>query len=165
MKLDGIILTGTSCAGKTTIAKRLLDSGENYVDARALTTRPKRNDDEGHYIYTDELNFENLRGLFLTSTVYRNYKYAITKSEVKRITDLGRLAILVISPESYGQMSTTDKERFLSFFIDADDSCLDERILKRDGGTVSREILLQRKIVFMQMNLIILFRIMILKLR
>lgn len=145
MKLDGIILTGTSCAGKTTIAKKLLASGENYDDARALTTRPKRDDDEGHYIYTDELNFEKLQGLFLTSTVYRNYKYAITKSEVKRIIDLGRLAILIISPEAYGQMSATDKERFLSFFIDADDTSLDERILKRDGDIVSGEILLQRK--------------------
>ena len=72
MKMKGIILTGTSGAGKTTIVKELLASDDNYADARALTTRPKRDDDGGHYIYTDEVNFENSRGDFLTSTIYRN---------------------------------------------------------------------------------------------
>lgn len=145
MKLKGIILTGTSGAGKTTIVKELLAGDDNYADARALTTRPERDDDEGHYIYTDEVNFENSRGHFLTSTIYRNYKYAITKPEIKRIFDSGKLAILVVSPESYGEMNEKDKEGFLSFFIDTDDTSLDERISQRDGCEVSKEIQSQRK--------------------
>ena len=104
MKLKGIILTGTSGAGKTTIAKKILADNEDYADARALTTRSKRDDDEGHYIYIDDLNFEELRVIFLTSAVYRNRKYAITHSEIKRINDLGKKAIMIVSPESYQEM-------------------------------------------------------------
>ncbi len=144
MKLKGIILTGTSGAGKTTIAKKILADNEDYADARALTTRSKRDDDEGHYIYIDDLNFEELRVIFLTSAVYRNRKYAITHSEIKRINDLGKKAIMIVSPESYQEMDEDCRKGFLSFFIDADDACLDERIAMRDGGSVSAEVKIQR---------------------
>lgn len=145
MKLKGIILTGTSGAGKTTIAKGLLKNSDIYADAKALTTRDCRDDDDGHYYYTDELNFENLRKLFFTSTVYRNYKYAITKSEIERIIGLEKLAILIISPESYEMIDAKDREGFLGFFIDADDERLDERLSQRGITSVSNEILMQRK--------------------
>lgn len=145
MKLNGIILTGTSGAGKTTIAQKILADSDNYADAKALTTRAKRDDDGGHYIYIDDLNFENLRPMFLTSTVYRDKKYAVTNSEIKRINDSGKKAIMIVSPESYQEMDIRCRQGFLSFFIDADDASLDERIVKRDGGTVSEEIRSQRK--------------------
>lgn len=145
MKLNGIILTGTSGAGKTTIAQKILADSDNYADAKALTTRAKRDDDGGHYIYIDDLNFENLRPMFLTSTVYRDKKYAVTNSEIKRINDSGKKAIMIVSPESYQEMDIRCRQGFLSFFIDADDASLDERIVNRDGETVSAEVRLQRR--------------------
>lgn len=145
MKLNGIILTGTSGAGKTTIAKKILADSESYAEARVLTTRAEREDDEGRYIYVDDLNFEKMRVLFLTSTVSSDEKYAVTSSEIKQINDAGKKAIMIISPESYQEMDKECRKGFLSFFIDADDASLDERIVKRDGGTVSEEIRSQRK--------------------
>lgn len=145
MKLKGIILTGTSGAGKTTIAKELLKNSDIYAEAKALTTQTRRDDSDGQYYHTDELNFENLRKLFFSSTVYKNYKYAIIKTEIERIIALGKLAILIVSPESYEMIDAKDKEGFLGFFIDADDKCLDERLSQRGEDSVSNEILMQRK--------------------
>ena len=159
MKLKGIILTGTSGSGKTTIANMLLFDKNKQIEVKALTTRQKRKEDNGHYIYTDNLNYEELRKIFFTSTEYRNEKYAITKSEIYNAINSGRLAIIVISPESYGKLKEEDREGFLSFFIDADDAQLDERLTQRDG---ERLCLKEKKIDCLQMLLTILFKIMIL---
>lgn len=145
MKLKGIILTGTSGAGKTTLAEKLIERCDNFVEVRALTTRKKRAGDNGHYIYLDDLNFESYRKLFFTSTEYRNQKYAITKPEINQVIESGRLALLIISPESYGELDYKDVEGFLSFFIDAPDELLDERLEKRDKKNIGTEILEQRK--------------------
>ncbi len=146
MELKGIILTGTSGAGKTTITQKLITNSNRYTVAKALTTRSKRKDDNGQYIYIDDLNFENCRKIFFTSTKYRDKKYAITKTEIEEIIASGRLPILVMSPESVGEISTEDKEKFISFFIDADDEKLNQRLFIRDKRDVTQEILHQREV-------------------
>lgn len=144
MKLKGIIFTGTSGAGKTTLVNKILATSNEYRQAIALTTRQKRDDDNGQYIYLDELNFENTRSLFFTSTEYRGKKYAITKTEIEKIIDSGKKVILVVSPESYGAIDIKDKQGFLSFFIDAEDVSLNDRLVSRDGKEITKEVLEQR---------------------
>lgn len=145
MKLKGIILTGTSGAGKTTIASELIKDSNRYAVVRALTTREKREEDNGHYIYIDDLNFEKCRCVFFASTEYRGEKYAITKPAIEEVVREGKMPVLIISPESYKEIRAEDREGFLSFFIDADDDSLDERLVLRDNKNISREVLEQRK--------------------
>lgn len=143
MGLKGIIITGTSGAGKSTIAEKLASEQSQYRIASALTTREKR-DDDGHYIYLDDQNFENCRPLFFTSTEYRGKKYAITKPEINGIYNQNKYAILVISPESLNDIPEEEKPFFLSFFIDAPDAELDKRIKNRDKIEISEGIIDQR---------------------
>lgn len=144
MGLKGIIITGTSGAGKSTIAEKLASEQSQYKIARALTTREKRDDDR-HYIYIDDQNFEKSRPLFFTCAEYRGKKYAITKPEISGIYNQNKYAILVISPKSLNDIPEEEKPFFLSFFIDAPDDELDKRIKNRDKIEISEGIIDQRK--------------------
>ena len=49
MKYKGLIITGTSCAGKTTIVAELTRQQTVFKEVQAYTSRAPRPDDNGHY--------------------------------------------------------------------------------------------------------------------
>src|SRR3972149_2155596 len=60
MDYRGVIITGTSGAGKTTIARKLCESHEIFEIVQATTTRKQRNDDNpSEYQYINEDEFKN----------------------------------------------------------------------------------------------------------
>jgi len=145
MKLKGIILTGTSGSGKTTVANELQKASDNYAIVKAITTREKRDEDAGHYVYVSDPGFEKIKDTYFVSTEYRGKKYAITKPDINRIIDTGKLAILIISPESLEELQDRENAQFLSFFIDAADEELDNRLNLRGETQTKKEIDEQRK--------------------
>lgn len=146
MKQKGIIITGTSGSGKSTIVEKIINDYPIFRQAKAITTRNSRPDDDDHYIYLDEANFDifEKQGYLITETKYRGKKYGITCFELNWIESNGFIPILIISPDSV--QNIYDRDDYLSFFIDADDNQLDERLRKRDNVTNNEEMKKQREI-------------------
>lgn len=147
MNYKGIIITGTSGSGKSTVVKELCSRDPRFVHVKAITTRARRADDTpGTYDYISEKNFQSLkaRGKFLVYADYRGYHYGIRHSDFDALKRAGKIPILTITPESAVRLDSTKRAntegspgrvpRFLSFFIDAPDNVLNNRLKIRGNG-------------------------------
>ena len=142
-KIVGIIITGTSGAGKTSLALKLQEINSKFDFIKALTTRNKREDDNNHYIYLTSEEFDQKKDSFFISTSYRKDNYAYSYDEIKKSVDSLHLPILVVSPKSISGTKTSKEKpeteeyknlgRYMTFFIDSSDDELDKRLEKRDG--------------------------------
>lgn len=145
--IKGIIITGTSGSGKTVLARGLQEENPQYEMIQAITTREPRDDDENHYIYINDLDFEKSRKTFFSVATYRNAKYAYGQFEISQAFSKGKIPILLVSPESFSAMKKEESqgdrtgdnslEGFISFFIDANDDELDRRLINRDGKRIT----------------------------
>lgn len=94
-----IILVGPSAVGKTTIAHAMLEMGDKYELVRSVTTRAKRGDSfDNEYIYISREEFLHqieTRGV-LEHTEYAGQLYGTPRSEIDRITDEGRVPLLIL---------------------------------------------------------------------
>ena len=76
MPFESVIITGTSCAGKSTIAQKLCNEvGICFEQVKAITTRDRRQDDL-NYEYVSNEEFDQLladQNLLVNST-YRGKK-------------------------------------------------------------------------------------------
>lgn len=139
MPFESIIITGTSCAGKSTIAKRLCDivtnSGVSFEQVTAVTTRKRRADDSNYEYISDE-DFDNLlRGKkLLVDSTYRNKKYGIKQAEYDRVVQKKKVPILVITPASAVELLSKGKEKYMCIFLDAQDETLVDRWVERLGA-------------------------------
>lgn len=145
MKYKGIIITGTSGSGKSTIAEIFTQRYPIFMIVQAVTTRQERADDSGQYIYLDDENFKvfHEKGYLLSETKYRGKSYGISVFSVEEVQQQGKIPVMVISPESIS--SFKQKEEYISFFVDATDMQLNERLHKRSGKEIDEDILKQRE--------------------
>jgi guanylate kinase len=65
MSHEGIIITGTSCSGKSSIANLLCkqknaNTPSCFKLVRAITTRERREDDDSNYKYVSEIDFKGM---------------------------------------------------------------------------------------------------------
>lgn len=146
MEYKGIIITGTSGVGKSTIVQKLATQYEHFQQVKALTTRQPRRDDNAQYIYIDEANFQVFhdKNVLVTETCYRNEHYGISGLEVEQVVGRGYIPILVMSPESLKTFECLNQ--YLSFFIDASDEELDKRLQQRDQSILSDSVYERRKL-------------------
>lgn len=154
-RVKGIIITGTSGAGKTTIAQKLQDMDSKYDYIRAITTRAPRDDDNGHYIYVDDLNFESSKEVYYTIAEYRSAKYAYDTYSIVKSIDSNRMPILVVAPNSFSDMKKEEEqgerkydkslEGYISFFVDAEDDELNNRLVRRDKRAICDSDISRRK--------------------
>lgn len=145
MKFKGIIITGTSGAGKSTIAKEIVQKEPLFSQVKAITTRAPREDDNSNYIYVDENNFAIFhdKNFLMTETSYRGKKYGVSIFAVDEVEKTHHYPLFIISPESINNFK--HREDYLSFFIDAEDMQLDERLEYRDKKPITNEVYQQRK--------------------
>ena len=149
MNYKGIVLTGTSGCGKTAIARKLCELSTDFEKCKLLTTRSPRPDDRDDYEFITPDIFLQKRAdhLLLTDITYRNEHYGISQETIQEIIEVRKkIPVLTITPESQKNLSETLQSKnydFLSFFIDAKDSKLDERLIQRDG-TYQPDYLTQR---------------------
>lgn len=153
MDYCGIVITGTSVAGKTTIARKLVEINKGFALVQALTTRKQREDDRtGEYLYLSEEEFSKLdkQGDLLIKSKYRgNDYYGIAIKTFKELAISGLVPVLVVTPESVYQLEETPQNKphgrlsFLTIFLDAPDNILDER-LKDRGQQSTKSITDQR---------------------
>ena len=149
MMYKGIIITGCSASGKSTVAN-ILNSLDDFKIklVKAVTTRQKRSDDkEGQYEYISKAEFESLKrnNMLFVNTKYRNENYGIKISELKSMVNAGKIPLLVLSPEACYSLKDTFNE-YLSFFFDNSDDVLDQRLKEREDFTDSVKIKKQRDI-------------------
>lgn len=140
MDYQGIVLTGTSGAGKTSVARKLMEIGEGFALVQALTTRKKREDDNtGEYVYVSEEEFakSNKQGDLLVKSKYRGDNYGIAIKTLQELIKGGRVPVLVVTPESVHEFvetwlnKTSERPPFLTIFLDAPDNVLDDRLKDR----------------------------------
>ena len=126
-----IILSGTSCAGKSTVAKELEKLG-NYSVVKAVTTRSHRKDDF-NYDYWKPKDFNKLDdNKLLVSATYSGERYGILKSEYEKV-DPNKHPILIITAESADTLISQKEFEAIWFFLDAEDDLLEERYKARGG--------------------------------
>lgn len=145
MKYKGIIITGTSGAGKNKVTQSLVTKYDYFGQARTLTTRELKEDDDSRYIYIDEVNFQVFRERnFLLVEAYHGGKhYGISVMEIHEVEASNRIPVLVMPPELLKQFRYL--EEYLSFYIDASDEDLDIRMQQWDDKELAEGVRKQRE--------------------
>ncbi|MCF0074431.1 hypothetical protein LZD49_28360 [Dyadobacter sp. CY261] len=127
MKFEAIFISGTRCAGKSTLVDHLLKSSDEFALVKAATTRPKREEaDDVNYNIVSDSEFE--AKVFFIKTKYGDYQYGIEETEIKEIMQANKVPILIVSPESFSKIKQEVNQFFISFFLDADDEQLAARL-------------------------------------
>lgn len=138
MEYTGIIITGTSGAGKSTIAGILCEKIRDLQVLQAVTTRKPREDDLSNmYQYMSKEEFDKLdtdRGLLIKAN-YRGEYYGITYQALNVVLGNSMVPLLVLTPESTKSLEEDTKERgefkYFIIFLDAPDDVLNSRLVER----------------------------------
>ena len=138
MPFESIVITGTSCSGKSTIAKGLcnLDNKNtpHFKLVEAVTTREKRKDDTNYDYITDEyFNELNVNNKLLISSVYREKKYGLKFDSYREVLSEGNIPILIITPSSAAELLSKNSDSYLCIFLDSPDDILTQRFEARNG--------------------------------
>lgn len=135
MEYQGIIITGTSGAGKSTIAYEFCKKFSTFQRVQAISTRKPRNDKDVEYKYLNRDGFEELEknNKLLIKSEYRREKYGITIEDYQNVVKSNKIPVLVLTPESAGQFdeSHIEHESFLVIFLDASENVLETRLTQR----------------------------------
>lgn len=128
-----VCLIGPSCAGKTTIAKKLMELGVCNHYLRSVTDRAKRpNEDDFEYTFLDNVNVEDC----VEHTKYSGHHYGILRSEVAKALEKGK-AVSVVTYDGYESIAEYCKDSAIVLPIGIDSTDLDIRI--RLGGRTPEE--------------------------
>lgn len=134
MPFEALIITGTSCSGKTTISQEICKNNGNisFKCVNAVTTRSKRAND-ANYKYVNEEEYEQLVSTksLLVCAEYRGKKYGIEHSEYDKILESDYIPLLILTPDSAHKLIEDSNDKFLSFFVDCDNNLLWKRAKER----------------------------------
>jgi len=116
-----IILSAPSGAGKTTIARRLLQVRDDVGYSVSCTTRPPR-EGEVHgqdYHFRSRPDFERGRkaGEFAESAEVHGHLYGTLRSEVERVLKSGRNVVMDIDVQGAKQLKAVFPESVLVFIL------------------------------------------------
>lgn len=139
-----VLLSGTTCSGKTTIADTLT---EKYGFMRIVTTtsRPKREGeiDGWHYHFVTQAEFDALKKAdqFLETNKHGNYEYGVGIDKFKTMPE-NRNAVLIVEPNGYKKIKRylkANEIKYLGAFVDADiRSRLNRLIVRADQKLAER---------------------------
>lgn len=116
-----LVLSSPSGAGKTTLAKRLLETDRNFTMSVSVTTRPKR-PSEIHgqdYLFVTQLEFAQKAGrgeLLEHATVFGN-SYGTPREPVEQALARGRDILFDIDWQGTQQLKEKAREDVVSVFI------------------------------------------------
>jgi guanylate kinase len=142
-----LVLSSPSGAGKTTIARRLLDEDESIAPSISHTTREKRRGetDGKDYHFIDKESFGHMRdqGAFLEwAVVFDNY-YGTTRAPVERALSEGRDVLFDVDWQGAAALRETAREDVVSVFVlPPSVSALEERLKTRAAD--SDEVVVKR---------------------
>ena len=146
-----VILSGVSGVGKNTIIQKLLDKYDNFHFFKSATTRPPR---PGETIYdfmsAEEFKEKLLNGEFFETEDSHGFWYATQYKELQKIIDNPQ-DIFIKDIEVHGAEKLKeyfkDKGEVMSFFIEAPDEVLAERLRGRGESEERIQIRLSRGVM------------------
>lgn len=150
MEYQGIIITGASGAGKSSIAQKLCEQYKIFQIVQAVTTRKPREDDyHRQYQYISKVEFEKLDedNRLLIKSEYRGKYYGITHEALQEVIGNSKIPLLILTPKSVVELKIKKNlEDYTSFivFLDAPDEILDTRLNSR-GENINETVIQQRK--------------------
>jgi guanylate kinase len=140
------VLSSPSGAGKSTIARMLMASDDGVAMSVSATTRPVRPGevDGRDYHFVDDARFDAMvgEGAFLEWAHVFGYRYGTLKSEVMKVIEGGRDALLDIDWQGTQQLKQVDPDIVRVFILPPSMAELKRRLRRR--GTDSDEIIARR---------------------
>jgi guanylate kinase len=140
------VLSSPSGAGKSTIARMLLESDDGIAMSVSATTRPIRPGevDGLHYHFVTEERFETMvaNGEFLEWAHVFGHRYGTLKSEVVKTIEGGRDVLLDIDWQGTQQLKQVDPDIVRVFILPPSMKELERRLTAR--GTDSDEVIRRR---------------------
>ncbi len=117
-----IIISGTTCAGKGTVIKHLLERNKNLYLSISYTSRPKRNNEtdgiDYYFVTPEEFQRKIDHGDFLEyAQVQYGCYYGTPKKEIEEKLEKGIDVILEIDVEGAKQVKTLFPETILIFIM------------------------------------------------
>lgn len=151
-----IIISGTTCAGKGTLIKKLLDENNNLVLSISYTSRKPRDGevDGVDYKFISHSKFEEKikNGDFLEYAKVRYGEYFGTpKEEVDKLLKTGKDVILEIDVEGAKQIKKMYPSTVLIFVVAPTMSEVKRRIIER-GKETSEQIVERFKTAYKELN-------------
>jgi guanylate kinase len=133
-----IILTGPSAAGKTRIAKNLLELFPNTTRLITTTTRAKRPGEINgvHYHFVSEKHFResDARGEFMkTAKTYGNF-YGSSHVELKKLLLKHPIVFAVIDVKGSREIKLKIPESIVMFIAPGSIDDIEQRLKKRSGS-------------------------------
>jgi guanylate kinase len=116
-----LVLSSPSGAGKTTIARAMLEGDENLTMSVSATTRPPRTGeiDGQDYVFLDAENFERMidEDAFLEhATVFQN-RYGTPRGPVEASLSAGRDVLFDVDWQGTQQLAQSARDDLVSVFI------------------------------------------------
>ena len=137
-----LVISGLSAAGKGTIAKKLVESFDNYALSISATTREKRgNEVDGvDYFFITKEKFEEMikNDEFLEYACYIDNYYGTPKSYVNEKLDKGVNVILEIEMQGALQVKKIYDKAVLVFFLPKDAKTQRERLVTRGRDSLEQ---------------------------
>lgn len=149
-----VVISGPSGAGKGTICKELIESGEFWLSVSATTRSPRNGEEEGkNYYFLEKENFlSNIKqGDFLEyAEVYGNY-YGTPKSKVIEKLEEGKDVILEIDIQGALKVKETYPKGVFIFILPPSMEELKNRIIKR-GSETPESLMTRFKSAYKEIN-------------
>jgi guanylate kinase len=140
------VLSSPSGAGKSTIARMLMESDDGVAMSVSATTRPIRPGevDGRDYHFVSDATFDEMiaDGAFLEWAHVFGHRYGTLKSEVMKVIEGGRDVLLDIDWQGTQQLKQVDPDIVRVFILPPSMAELERRLRKR--GTDSAEVVRRR---------------------
>ncbi len=155
MKLDNkiqksgilFVISSPSGAGKTTLARKLLDIDNNIELSISVTTRPPRKLEKNKidYIFVDEKSFENMikKNMFLEHAEVFGNKYGTLREPILAKLNKGKDILFDIDWQGTQELKEKESKHLVSVFIlPPSTKELEKRLLSRAQD--SKEVVRKR---------------------
>ncbi len=140
------VLSSPSGAGKSTIARMLMEADDGVAMSVSATTRPIRpgETDGADYHFVSDERFDDLvaNGAFLEWAHVFGHRYGTLKSEVMKVIEGGRDVLLDIDWQGTQQLKQVDPDIVRVFILPPSMPELERRL--RTRGTDSDEVIARR---------------------
>ena len=140
------VLSSPSGAGKSTIARMLMDNDHGVDMSVSATTRPKREGeiDGVHYHFVADAEFDRMleSGAFLEWAHVFGFRYGTLRNEVLKVIEAGRDVLLDIDWQGTQQLKQVDPDIVRVFILPPSMHELERRL--RSRGTETEEVIQRR---------------------